>query len=544
MEAPSTSRPLGRIIDHIPDLLLLGALLIAALRLLAPIERLMDINLYDESIYLYNGATLLQNGLPSADWAPLYALWYFGLSLIQPDRIALYFVNFRLLCLLLPLLLYLTLRRYSLAPAPAAICAFLLLIANANLPMWPRVSHFALLVILVSLIAAAGRPLADALAVAAFGALLAAYARPEFALAAALLALGALLALARSAEARRAAGRPLLAALAIAALALVAWLRPPIGDGARSFAAFAQHFSLNWVGWTGSTLSPWTNAPEIMAIAFGDAQSIGAALGANPGLFARHMLSNAARFPQTLFDLFFLHGNLLMPADWQAAEGWLLLLLSLGCALAAGLLGRRRLGGRVRALAPLWLTLGCYLPGLLFSALVIYPRSHYLLILGVLLLIGALAPFGGPARPLTPGRLLAGLSLAAAMAIFTPPAEAVLTVPEAKVTINTIRAIESLGVAGPVQLLEAEGGYHIYLGGQFSRVAEYEKDRAFSQFAAERRINMIVVSDALRNDSRLRDDPEWQRLLADPAAQGFTPIAVPDSPRLLLVVRGLLQPEP
>lgn len=541
MEALPTSRPPRRLVDHLPDLLLLGALLVAGLRFLAPIERLMDLNLYDESIYLYNGATLLRNGLPTPDWAPLYAVWYFGLSLIQPDRIALYFVNYRLLCLLLPLLLYLTLRRYRVPPAPAAICAFLLLIAEANSAMWPRVSHFALLIILGSLLAAgAARSRTSALALAGFGALLAAYARPELSLAAALIALATLATLARSAAARRSANWPLLGGLALAALALIAGLRPPIGDGYRSFAAFSQHFSLNWVGWTGSTLSPWTNAPAIMATAFGDAQSIGGAMLAGPDLFTRHLLSNAARFPQTLFELFFLHANLLLPAGWQAAEGWLLLLLSLGCALVAGWRGRGLLRERLRALTPLWITLGSYLPGLLITTLVIYPRNHYMLILGMILLVGAMAPFGHPARPLTPRGLLIGLTLAAAMIIFTPRAETVLTFPETKATINTIRFIASLQIAAPVQLLEAEGGYHIYLGDQFSRVAEYEKNGGFSQFAAERRINMIVVSNALRNDSRLRDDPAWQRLLADPAAQGYAQLAIPTTERLLLVEQGLL----
>ncbi len=531
------------LVERLPDLLLISALLIASLRFIAPVQQLTDILLYDESDYLAYGATLLQNGLPTPDWAPLYAVWYFGLSLIQPDRIDLYFLNFQLLCLLLPLVLYVTLRRYATPPLLAALCAFLFLIARANLPMWPRVSHFALLIVLGSLIAASfARSRTSAFAIAGFGALLAAYARPDLALAALLLALVVGITLLRNSAERQAANWPLLGGLSLAGLGLMLWLGPPVGDGYRSFAAFAQHFGLNWVRWTGSPLSPWTNPFEIIALAFGDVQSVGGALRADPGLFARHVFSNLARAPQAFFELFFFHANLLLPPARQALEGWLILLLSVSSALIVGWRRREQLGGRIRTLTPLWIILGSYLPGLLIANLVIYPRKHYLLILGVLLLIGIMALFGRPGNTRTSAPLLLTLALAAAIAIFTPPATAVLPAAQTKPTLATVDFIAALPIDGPVYMLEAEGGYNIYLGDRFSRVAEYAKDAPFNQWADERRINMIVVSPTLRNYSRLRDDPEWQALLNDPAAQGFVPLPITGTDRLLLVQQSLLEP--
>ena len=97
----------------------------------------------------------MRNGFPDPQWAPLYAVWYFLLSLIQPDRVALYYLNYQLITILLPVALYAVLRRCRLAAPAAAGIAFFVLIGAINLPVWPKVSHFALVVILVTLAAAA-----------------------------------------------------------------------------------------------------------------------------------------------------------------------------------------------------------------------------------------------------------------------------------------------------------------------------------------------------------------------------------------------------
>src|SRR5690349_8172504 len=77
-------------------ILLLGAMLASGL------ENAVDIGLYDESAYLYRGIQLLHNGLAVPAKAPLYSIWYFVLSLIQPDRIRLYYLNYKLTMIVLP----------------------------------------------------------------------------------------------------------------------------------------------------------------------------------------------------------------------------------------------------------------------------------------------------------------------------------------------------------------------------------------------------------------------------------------------------------
>jgi len=59
------------------------------------IEQFLDIGLYDESYYLYRGVSIPTQGFPQAQSAPIYAAWYYLLSLFQHDRVALYYLNYK-----------------------------------------------------------------------------------------------------------------------------------------------------------------------------------------------------------------------------------------------------------------------------------------------------------------------------------------------------------------------------------------------------------------------------------------------------------------
>ena len=78
------------------------------------LESVLDIGLYDESNYLHSGHSLLDIGFPSPGAAPLYAVWYFLLSKLQSDRVELYYLNYRVLTILVPIALYLLFRRTKL----------------------------------------------------------------------------------------------------------------------------------------------------------------------------------------------------------------------------------------------------------------------------------------------------------------------------------------------------------------------------------------------------------------------------------------------
>jgi len=258
-------------------------LLLAGLKFTYRLPSILDITLWDESQYLYRGVKLVQDGVPSAQWAPLYSAWYYVLSLLQPDRVALYYLNFKAVTMLPPILVFFLLRRYGLSTLAGVIISGLFLISAANLPVMPKPNHFALIIILLSLIAATyTKRDTSAILLVSIGTLVCSYARPEFFLTYLLILMlyvvVVVVRVARRSEIR--IWRELLglgAALSVSAVLLYVLGLPAFssGSGGRSFIAFGQHFSRNWLYWTGGDLSLWDDWEPITAQNFGDAQSMG-----------------------------------------------------------------------------------------------------------------------------------------------------------------------------------------------------------------------------------------------------------------------------
>src|SRR5215217_4847490 len=167
--------------SSIADGLAMLFLLLAGLKFTYRLPSILDIDLLDESGYLYKGVRLITDGVPSAENAPLYAAWYYMLSLLQPDRVALYFLNYKALTVLPPILVFFLLRRYGLSTLAGVIISGLFLVSAANLPVMPKPNHFALIIILLSLIAATYTK-RDTLAIllVSIGTLVCSYVRPEF----------------------------------------------------------------------------------------------------------------------------------------------------------------------------------------------------------------------------------------------------------------------------------------------------------------------------------------------------------------------------
>src|SRR5580693_119178 len=83
----SRTSPLARL-----DLLALLGILAIAAKTAIGVERIRDIGLDDETVYLASGVWFgrpgfpnTDRGLPPAENGPLYSLWYRALSLFQPD---------------------------------------------------------------------------------------------------------------------------------------------------------------------------------------------------------------------------------------------------------------------------------------------------------------------------------------------------------------------------------------------------------------------------------------------------------------------------
>ncbi len=523
------------------DLALLACLALAGLRLSSGLEAVVDLTLFDETGYLYAGTHLRSAGLLPPAWAPLYGVWYFGLAQLQPEPVALYYLNYRVLATGAPLLVYLLLRAYALPRLLALSCAWCFLLAAANLPVWPKPGSLALCLSMLFLIVARDlRSPTRSTLILTLGALLCSYVRPEYALAGALL-FGLYLALLWRGRARLVARVELaqLAVFLVAAFGLAATFGLAALDrnNDRGFEAFAQHYALNWATWRQSSLDPWTEYERAIAESFGAVDSLGAAALANPGALARHVASNLLGYPPALAAAFLVHFTPLLPpaAPWSRTAGaWALGLLALA-AVAWGCVRRR--GELRRRLSEHGLRLAIF--GLLcapaaLSAVLIYPRPHYLLLHGV---VAALALGLLLAEAPRPGRGAAIVCVAAGLSVvaLTPPvAKTWLAAGDAgHPNRDTVEFIRGLAISAPTNLLEAEGGFHVYLGDQFERVPPDAKTGGFMTFLRERRIGMVVVSEKL--ERAFGGDPEWRALMADPAAAGFRRMVIPGTGRQLLL---------
>lgn len=512
------------------DLFIIAILLLAGLRFTQGLEKAFDVLLYDESFYLYWGVNLENAGLPGAGLAPLYAVWYFIVSLFAPDRVDLYYLNYKLMTLLLPILMYTLLRVNTVSIPVSLTVSWLLLISRANVQTWPKVSHFALALILASLVFIAGRrTLLRTSAFAAVGSLLVSYVRPEYFIVyvlSSLLFIGAYLAEPEKFQRYNLAS--LVAYGFFSALLLWTFGLPLAGN--RSMVAFGQHFSLNWVSWTGSPLNPWTNWKEIVSQNFGSVQSIPAAIAKNPAAFMNHVAWNlreaVTRAPLLFFPTALPLGKL--PAVAAVA------------AMIAGLhiVYRRNVRTNLARDKRWLLFVGLFLVPTATSVAIIYPRDHYLLTLGVLTV--ALMSFYLTDHTIEPGHLKPlHIFLLGVLAIALTPSLSNQEIARRPI-LSTIRCIQALHIDKPVNVLEAEGGYNMYLGSNFERVAEYEKNTGFGKFLAGRNINMIVVSENLLNDSRFKADPEWQGFLADQQRFGYLQRDIPNTDRKLILKNDLL----
>jgi hypothetical protein len=489
-------------------------------------------------------------------WGPLYALWLKPFRAALGDPVAVYTANVYGLSLGVSLLVYLHLLLVTRAAAPALGAALFYLICDLNVPLPSKVNSFALLVVLAALsvaeLVARG---ARRTTVAAAGVLLASYARPELYPAALCLLLAAIW-LARG-EARASGWRVALwpaAGLALIAVA-AAWIGIPIFDPSpgenRLFLAFREHFAWNWGRWHGG----WRTFLAVWQQEFGDARTISQAFSTNPGAVAHHLADNLAGTLKFMVGSAFDHYPLLAPATWPIlvkAESLLVAAAVFGslslAALRAGL--RRPLLDRYGHVLLPYALMATFS---LASATLIYPRSHYLVIPAVLLMLaGTLAATllirSWPALSWR-GRVLAAVVCLAAVprpfvlpdAYVVPgsPFKAHLAVE--RPVIDTIELIRALALPPPVHVLTLNDGMGEMLGAGFEEIKVWQKGaQSLETYVREKHVDVIVTTEP-GQESFLVDDPYWKVIQFSPDTAGFTPLSVPGHESVRVWVRTALR---
>ena len=113
------------------------------------INEYYDIIAADEISYLHYGKLVLKE--IHTEWGFCYSLWYKLLSFFSYSTIDLYYLNYRVLMVLIPILLFILLVRYQVELPIAFALSFLFGISKLHITTWPFVSDFCILVFLIYL---------------------------------------------------------------------------------------------------------------------------------------------------------------------------------------------------------------------------------------------------------------------------------------------------------------------------------------------------------------------------------------------------------
>lgn len=524
------------------DLILFMSLIFMGFYYLSNIEYTMDIALYDESAYLFN-AFSFPSVVPKAESSPLYSVWYWVLSFFQPNKINLFYLNYRLLTILPGLLIYLIFRTNSKPVAISYFSSLVIIFHSANIITNPKVAHFAIVMIFLGvLLSSLGEmnPERKGLLFVVVS-LLASYIRPEFFISFIILIVIFIGFLIFNYKNWFASSTKEILLTVFICFQLISFFGVPFNNNGRSMMAFGQHYSVNWVEENESALNPWTNWEIIIIENFGAASSVTEALINNPVEFGKHIKTNlknsVPKFKRLILSN---HKRYQTNINWKIFFGTFIAFFVASYFKKTE--NHKKLLG--------WSKVAQYLkPNNFFfvaitlpvtiSIVVIYPRDHYLIsaVSLIFLFIGLLVIRSVPASLIKINTRSTFVILAFSYIVIAPIS---FVFPIDQNNLQTIRYLQSLNITKPVNFLEAHGGFHIYTGDNYRRVPEYSKTTSFNLFHRSENINMILLSDRLRVESRYISDAEWGSFLQNPESMGYVVIEVPNTTNYVLYIREYL----
>jgi len=533
----------NKFFNYLPELIALFVLLLSGIVYVYGIEHFLDIFGNDESMYLYGGNSFPLN-FPNSEYSPLYTLWYFSLNLLQPDTIRLYYLNYILMTVLPSLFIYIFLRINKADMIISFFFSLTFLLSYSNFPTWPKVSHFALLSLLTGLIISSlltdkkHKVLAFTVCL-----LLTSFIRPEFFLSFILVSI--ILSAIYSLEWFNNYTLRSVTPLIIAALVCLAFLYVfglPAGSGDRSFQAFGQHYARNWVKWNNDPRDPYYNYIIILKEDFGNVNSITGAILKNPSAISRHVIENISNLLGEIKYMFLNYYPIGYPGKLSLLAAIMVLIISFIPSLRIRdklnyKIILNRISENFRYLRFFFLIVLIAITPLIMSSIFIFPRRHYLLFPGVILLLMLITiVFRNALVSKKKNKYITLIYVCILPLILVRPLNSLLNEPKPE-NLSAIKYLRSLKITEPVNILETWGIYSIYESKNYNRIPDYNKDKLFNEYMKEWSINMIVVSDRLLIDTRFSTDPEWLYFINNPEEFGFVTIIIPDTKGIKLLVK-------
>ncbi|MES2389937.1 MAG: hypothetical protein V4543_18185 [Bacteroidota bacterium] len=489
-----------------------------------------DLALFDETISLYRGLHLDFFSVSPSD-GPLYFVWYKLLSFWEPDPQNLYFLNIMVLGSLCSVLLYSFLLTATNRVNLSFFIAAGFMVSNANLPVWPKVSHFTLCILLIGLSAAFRQEsMRHKWYIIAFTALLSSMARPEFYSAFVLCTVLALaFSIAELLKFKPAIFGPGVSpaaalrefAVFLVPSSIVIYLQGCLYCGqSRGYIAFSQHFAKNHLAKTHSALNPWLSYNKVVHEAFGNAQTVGEALAANPAAFFGHVFMNVQNLTAKCFAKVI---GLLVPNISPLPAGDSAVAIKAGLilivALALFLVHKRfkitfRYAGNLKKAGPgnLLIVL-CLLFPIALSTTIVYPRGHYLVLLTPVFALLAAWLIGSINIPVVLSQRQTGLALALWIVLLPGPVWFLSPDLLSRPVLSRVQELRNLNLQGSRHILDADGGYAVYLGSNKFWVWDFVKPEPVDAFLAAHQVNTIIVSKNLEESVLVKEGAGWDEFL-------------------------------
>ncbi len=512
---------------------LLGFLivLVCGLKLTYGLQYVMDFFILDETNYMVRGSNFLKK-MPTK-WGPLYCMWYQLGYFIEQDLFKLFYANFKLISIVPFLAFYLVLAVFGFGPFISTLSSSFFMAATINLPTYPKVSHFSLLVIFLALVLiklVKSHYLRAVVLV--FTAVLLSYARPEFYLSA-ICALPIALGLAFVAKRKPSFFEVKMATVAIAFIVLlhVFW-RFPLGiklhGESRSLIAFGEHFAYNYSQWEGIDQYLWLGYDKILSEHFGEVSSLSEVVKSNPAMFKKHILSNISNFFKSslinLKETFWLYNN--------SGKNINLLAIIISLIFIMMLLVRRFIPPKLtRELKDPILLIALFIFSIpsIISAILVYPRDHYLIIHLPFFIVAILFVLSPRVNNENYSKisLLSLIFLAPMLIIAFPKAGDYEYFPlrkEEKVLNNQMvfSLFKSLDIKEDFEILGNEGNFNFILGKNYKWIRPLiKRDVDFISFIKEKQPEVIYCTTSLFKNPWYANDPSWLEFIEAPQNFGF-----------------------
>jgi hypothetical protein len=521
-------------------------LLILGIRLFYHLDQHMDIQFADEAAYMQFGLELFEK--LNRDWGPVYTIWYKLLSYLSDDPIQLYYLNYRFAAVAVPVLFYILLLRMRITPLLALFISACFLYSNMNVTVWPRISNFCMILFLASVITITfQKKYLHQFITMLFCCLVCSYARPEFYLS--FVTTAGLLIIYLFFNLRSVSKNDwLIICLAIMGIALLHFIfRFPSNNFFgfnRGVAAFYQHYAYNYKVRTQAPGVAWLFWEELAKNTFGDCNSMWCVIKTQPLIFLKNTIYNIQQY--IAFSWIYISSFAVPSFLAKSPKKAVLSAILVTGMLTWCLLKKERrhiIGMYIRQHSLLFIFMAAFCLPTLASCIVVYPRTHYILLQsGLSLTWLAIVLNSGVSEKKIPVWTMA---LLLPVFILLPSGlkhyNFLLTEGEKKQNFCNTRIVETLrrGYNDKAYCLFTPMPFVTgMLPGNFSEVnSVFDKktDTAFVYYLENRKINMLLITPAIGKDPHLIYDSTWNNFMKDPLARGFVKKPVCGDSHYLLV---------